>query len=250
MAASELLLLALVTATFLVAGMVKGVIGMGMPTVSLALLTATVGLPSAMALLLAPTIVTNVWQALVGGYLTAILRRLWAFLLASVVTVWVGVTILARVEVRWLSALLGAVIAFYALSGLLRLQIGRAVARGRHAGSINGGLTGLLTGMTGSSVFPGVAYLQALDLPRGMLIQAMGVLFVVTTSALGLSMGGQRLLSVELAGLSLAAVVPALIGMQLGQRLRRRLSEATFRRVFLSGLLAMGVYLLLRSLLG
>ncbi|WP_231489690.1 sulfite exporter TauE/SafE family protein [Billgrantia saliphila] len=250
MAASDLLLLGLVTATFLLAGMVKGVIGMGMPTVSLALLTATVGLPSAMALLLAPTIVTNVWQALVGGYLTAILRRLWGFLLASVVTVWLGVTILARAEVRWLSALLGVLIAFYALSGLLRLEIGRVVARGRHAGPINGGLTGLLTGMTGSSVFPGVAYLQALDLPRDMLIQAMGVLFVATTTALGLAMGGQRLLSVELAGLSLAAVVPALIGMQLGQRLRRRLSETTFRRVFLSGLLAMGGYLLLRSLLG
>ncbi|WP_111415373.1 sulfite exporter TauE/SafE family protein [Billgrantia lactosivorans] len=244
------LLMALVAATFVAAGLVKGVIGMGMPTVSLALLTATVGLPSAMALLLAPTLVTNVWQALVGGYLMRILGRLWPFLLASVVTVWVGVAVLARVEVRWLSGLLGVLIAFYALAGLFGLGLAKWVSRGRHAAPVNGALTGLLTGMTGSSVFPGVAYLQSLGLPRDMLIQAMGVLFVVTTAALGLSMGGQRLLSVELGLLSLGAVVPALVGMQLGQWLRRRLSETTFRRVFLSGLLAMGGYLLARSLAG
>ncbi|MBA2780937.1 TSUP family transporter [Billgrantia kenyensis] len=246
----DLVLLLLVVATFVVAGVVKGVIGMGMPTVSLALLTATVGLPSAMALLLAPTIITNIWQALVGGYLQTIVRRLWPFLLASVVTVWLGVAILARVDVRWLSALLGILIAFYALAGLFNLGLGALVSRGRYASPVNGTLTGLLTGMTGSSVFPGVAYLQSLGLPRDMLIQAMGVLFVVTTMALGLSMGGQRLLSVELGLLSLGAVVPAIVGMQLGQRLRRRLSETTFRRIFLSGLLAMGLYLLGRSLLG
>ncbi|MCE8022452.1 sulfite exporter TauE/SafE family protein [Halomonas sp. MCCC 1A11036] len=244
------LLLVLVAATFVAAGLVKGVIGMGMPTVSLALLAATVGLPSAMALLLVPTIVTNVWQALVGGYLRQILRRLWPFLLASVVTVWLGVSILARVDVRWLSGLLGVLLAFYALSGLFNLGLGKMVSRGRHAAPVNGALTGLLTGMTGSSVFPGVAYLQALGLPRDMLIQAMGVLFVVTTTALGLSMGEQRLLSVELGLMSLGAVVPAIVGMQLGQKLRQRLSETTFRRVFLSGLLAMGVYLLVRSLAG
>ncbi|WP_277987322.1 TSUP family transporter [Billgrantia tianxiuensis] len=72
----------------------------------------------------------------------------------------------------------------------------------------------------------------------------------MTTTALGLSMGEQRLLSMELGALSLGAVVPAIVGMQLGQRLRQRLSETTFRRVFLSGLLAMGVYLLVRSLAG
>lgn len=244
------LLLALVAATFVIAGLVKGVIGMGMPTVSLALLTATVGLPSAMALLLVPTIVTNVWQALVGGNLHQILRRLWPFLLASVVTVWLGVAVLARVEVRWLSGLLGVLLAFYALAGLLDLGLGKLVSGGRYAAPVNGALTGLLTGMTGSSVFPGVAYLQSLGLPRDMLIQAMGVLFVVTTMALGFSMGEQRLLSMELGALSLGAVIPAILGMQIGQQLRQRLSELTFRRVFLCGLLAMGAYLLGRSLMG
>ena len=53
--------------TFLFAGMVKGIIGLGLPTISLALLTIATSLPTSMALLLVPSLVTNVWQAAVGG---------------------------------------------------------------------------------------------------------------------------------------------------------------------------------------
>jgi len=58
--------------------------------VSLAFLTVAIDLPSAMALLLAPSFVTNVWQAIVGGHGKAILLRLWPFLFMATVTVWLG----------------------------------------------------------------------------------------------------------------------------------------------------------------
>jgi len=247
---SDPLLLMLVAATFLAAGGVKGVIGMGMPTVSLALLTATLGLQPAMALLLVPTLVTNVWQALVGGRFGAILSRLWPFLLASVVAVWPGVMVLARVDPRWLSLLLGLLIVGYAVMNLGAARLSLSVRHERRAGLVSGLVNGLFTGMTGSSVFPGVAYLQALGLPRDALIQAMGILFTGSTLALGLAMGGQDLLSGQLLGLSTAALAPALVGMQLGQRLRHRLSETSFRRLFFASLLVMGSYIVLRSLLG
>jgi uncharacterized membrane protein YfcA len=48
-----------VSGTFLLAGMVKGVIGLGLPTVSPALLTVTFDLPSAMALLLGACIIAG-----------------------------------------------------------------------------------------------------------------------------------------------------------------------------------------------
>lgn len=243
-------LLVMVALTFLLAGTVKGVIGMGMPTVSLALLTATVGLQPAMALLLVPTVVTNIWQALVGGQLVAIIRRLWPFLLASVVTVWPGVMVLARVDARWLAMLLGILIITYALTSLRLARLVLPVRHERRAGVMSGLLNGLLTGMTGASVFPGVAYLQSLGLPREALVQSMGILFTLATLSLGLAMGGERLLTAPLLGLSAAALVPALLGMQLGRLLRLRLSDALFRRLFFLGLLVMGVYLLVRSLMG
>ncbi len=102
--------------------------------------------------------------------------------------------------------------------------------------------------MTGSFVVPGVLYLQALGLPRDMLVQAMGILFTVSTAALALALGGHGLLSTELGLVSGAAVLPAVLGMALGQRLRLRLPERRFRQVFFVALLALGAWIAVRSL--
>lgn len=240
----DLYVLLSIVVTFLLAGTVKGVIGLGLPSVSLALLTASLGLPQAMALLLVPSFVTNLWQAASGGHAKVILRRIWLFLVMASVTVWFGASALTRVDLAWLSALLGVLLIVYALLSLTGLRIPLSPDRERWAGPLFGGVNGLLTGMTGSFVFPGVLFLQAIGLPRDQLIQAMGMLFTVSTLALGLSLGGNSLLSVELGGLSAAAVVPALIGMGLGQRLRQRLSETLFRRIFFVSLLLLGLYII------
>jgi uncharacterized membrane protein YfcA len=241
--------LTLVALTFLLAGGVKGAIGLGLPTVSLALLTVTVGLQPAMALLLVPSFVTNVWQASVGGNGRAIIARIWPLLAVATVTVWIGAAALTRVDVSLLSALLGAVIALYSLISLTHVQISIPSRWEGWAGPAAGLANGVLTGMTGSFVFPGVLYLQAIGLPRDMLIQAMGMLFTVSTFALGVSLGGLNLLTLELGTISTGAVLPALIGMMLGRGLRRRMSETLFQRVFFSALLLLGLYIMARSLL-
>jgi uncharacterized membrane protein YfcA len=236
--------------TFLLAGVVKGVIGLGLPTVSLALLTTALGLQPAMALLLAPSLVTNLWQAISGGHGRMILARLWPFLSAATVTVWIGAAAAALVDVALLSALLGGLLAVYAAIGLGRAQFAIPPQRARWAGPLTGCVNGVLTGMTGSFVVPGVPYLQALGLPRDMLIQAMGVLFTLSTAALGLALAGRGLLNADLGLQSLAAIPPALLGMVLGRRLRGRLSEAAFRKVFFVALLVLGLYIIAQSLLG
>lgn len=239
----EVTILLLVAATFLLAGAVKGVIGLGLPTVSLALLTVALGLPQAMALLLVPSFATNLWQAMVGGNGIAILRRLWPFLLAATVTVWIGALALSRVELSWLSALLGVLLVLYAAVSLAGLRFAVAAGQETWAGPLAGVANGVLTGMTGSFVVPGVMYLQAIGLPRDMLIQAMGVLFTASTVALALALGAGGLVTAELGALSATALLPALAGMALGQRVRSRLPEPLFRRVFFIALLLLGVYI-------
>jgi len=241
-------------ATFLLAGTVKGVIGLGLPTVSLALLTATVGLTEAMALLIAPSLVTNVWQAVVGGHGRAILKRLWPFLATAGVTIWIGALALTRVDLALtrvdlalLSALLGSLIVVYAGLSLTRPHFTVAPRQEPWLGPLLGTTNGVFTGMTGSFVVPGVMYLQALGLPRDMLIQAMGILFLISTAALGIALGGNGLMTGEESILSFLAVAPALIGMVAGQKIRKRLSEERFRRVFFSGLLVVGAYIVVRA---
>jgi uncharacterized membrane protein YfcA len=248
MAAPETL--TLIGLVFFLAGTVKGVVGLGLPTISLALLTATLGLQPAMALLLVPSFVTNLWQGLAGGALVPILRRFWALLLAVCVGTWAGVAVLVRSDVTLLSALLGLLVVVYAAVNLLRPRISIAGRAEPWLSPVVGTVTGVFTGMTGSFVFPGLPYLTALDMPRDLLIQAMGVLFLVSTVALAVSLGDHRLLSVELGTASAAGVIPALAGMALGQRLRRRLSETAFRRGLFGALLLLGLYILVRALIG
>lgn len=240
----------MVSATFLVAGAVKGVIGLGLPTVSLALLAVVVGLPEAMGLLLVPSFATNLWQAWVGDRGRAILRRLWPFLAMATVTVWLGAAALTRVDVSVLSGLLGLLLMVYGAASLGGYRWTITARREAWAGPVAGAVNGALTGMTGTFVVPGVMYLQSLGLGRDMLVQAMGMLFLASTAALAVALQGNGLLTVEVGALSTAALLPALVGMIVGQRIRRNLSERRFRRVFFVSLLVVGGYILASALPG
>lgn len=237
-----------VTGTFLLAGMVKGVIGLGLPTVSLALLTVAFDLPSAMALLLVPSFVTNLWQALAGAHTREVALRIWPFLLMATITVWIGAAALTRVDLALLTALLGVLLVSYALLSLGGVRLEIPLRHESWAGPLIGSANGVLTGMTGSFVVPGVMFLQAIGLPRDRLIQAMGMLFTVSTLALGTALQQANFITVQHGLLSAGAVLPALAGMVLGQHLRTRLSEQRFRTVFFIALLLLGAYIIAGAL--
>lgn len=240
--------LLIVGLTFFFAGTVKGVIGLGLPTVSLGLLTATYGLTPAMALLIGPSLVTNLWQGVTGGAFVEIMRRQWTLLIAVCIGTWLGGAVLAKIDTQLLTALLGVLLCLYSGSGLIRPTVRHPGKAETWLSPLIGVVNGVLTGMTGSFVVPGVLYLQALAMPRDVLIQAMGILFTVSTVALAVSLGNLRLVSMELGALSAAGVAPALLGMMLGRKLRQRLSETAFTKVFFVSLLILGLYIAGRSL--
>ncbi len=239
-----------IAGVFLLAGGVKGVVGLGLPTVSLGLLTAVFDLTTAMALLIVPSFVTNVWQAVAGGHGRALVRRLWPFLLTATTTVWLGAAALTRWDLALLSALLGAVLMSYAVFSLAGVHLAVPARREVWVGSLCGFANGILTGMTGSSVVPGVMFLQAIGLSRDALVQAMGMLFAASTLALALALETHDLLTVELGLASAVAVIPAAVGMFAGQRLRRRLPEARFRRVLFGAIFALGALVLVKAAVG
>ena len=161
----------------------------------------------------------------------------------ATVTVWIGAIALTRVDLSFLSALFGLLLVLYSLMNLV--GFGFSVP-GQHevwVGAAMGAANGILTGMTGSFVVPGVMFLQAIGQSRDALIQAMGILFTISTIALAIALGTNGLLSTRLGLLSTVGIVPAFAGMIFGQRIRKRLPEAMFRKVFFVALLALGVYI-------
>ena len=238
---SELVELVLVCLVFILAGTVKGVIGLGLPTVSLALVTMIIDLPTAMALLLAPSLVTNLYQACVGGNARMILKKTGTFMLFAGLLVWFGAGLLQPGNMDLLASLLGLLLVVYALTSLAGRNFRIEPSRQRWAGPATGAINGFLTGMTGSFVVPGVLYLQSIGLTRDQLIQAMGILFTVSTLALGVSLFSKDLVSSQLGLNSVLAVVPAVAGMMLGSHIRGNLPEPVFRKVFFWALLLLGV---------
>jgi len=232
-----------IAGTFLIAGTVKGVVGLGLPSISLALLAVALDLTNAMAVLLVPSLATNVWQATVGGHGRALLRRIWLFLLAATTTVLLGAAALTRVELSLLTALLGLLLLAYGAASLVGQRFRLEARHEKWVGALAGLVNGVFTGMTGCFAVPGLMYLQSLGFSKDALIQAMGMLFTVSTVALGFALHANHLLRLEHGVVSTLALLPAMAGMVIGQRIRSRLSEQSFRKIFFLALLALGAYL-------
>lgn len=238
----------LVALTFFVAGLVKGVTGMGLPTVAMALLGAMISPLVAASLLIVPSFVTNLWQLLGGPSLGHLLRRLWPMLLAIAAGTLLGAALLVRPDSTATTTALGVALVAYCAYTLCARPI-RVPARLEPVLSpLIGGLTGAVTGGTGVFVIPAVPYLQALGLGRDDLVQALGLSFTVSTVALAAGLGAHGAFQWHGLWLSVLAVIPALAGMWAGQHLRHRISPTTFRRAFLSLLMLLGLEMALRPL--
>lgn len=240
--------LPLILFTFLLAGMVKGVVGLGLPTISVGLLGLVMTPMQAAALLIVPSMVTNIWQLCDGRSPLPMLRRLWPMLVGIVVgTLAMGFLVQSSdmpQATRWL----GVALLAYAILGLASIRFHVAPAHERWLAPLIGTITGAITALTGVFVIPAVPYLQAIGLEKDDLVQALGISFTVSTLALAVSLGHSgELLQPAVIGISALALLPALLGMAGGQWLRRRISPERFKRWFFIGLLLLGADLALRG---
>jgi len=240
--------LAFVLAVFLLAGFSKGIIGLGLPTISMGLLAIVLSPVEAAALLILPSLVTNVWQMVDGPHLRTLLRRLWPLNLGVCLGTWAGAAFISGLGGPYGALALGIALMAYAVSGLAALKLTVPVSSEGWLGSLAGAATGAITAATGVFVIPAVPYLQAIGLTKDELVQALGLSFTVSTLALAATLAGSASLDLALAWPSLAGVVVALAGMRLGQAVRSRLSPQAFRLWFFAGLLSLGAYLAARGL--
>jgi hypothetical protein len=245
MSASLFILIAL---TFLLAGLVKGVIGLGLPTVAIGLLSLAMTPAQAAALLVVPSLVTNVWQLLAGPRFGGLLRRLWSMMVGICLGTWAGAGLLTADGNGRAVIGLGLALILYAAVGLASVRLTMPRRAQPWLSPVIGAATGLVSAATGVFVIPAAPYLQALAFDRDDLIQALGLSFTVSTVALAVSLGLDGAFQPAIAGLSLLALAPALGGMWFGQWVRARVRPAVFRLCFFVGLLALGIHLALHGL--
>jgi uncharacterized membrane protein YfcA len=234
---------------FIAAGLVKGITGMGLPTVAMGLLSIFVPVPVAAALLVIPSLVTNVWQLFSGPSLIGILRRLWLMMLFIMLGTIGGAALLMSIDPSWSSFGLGIALIFYAGYALLSPVFIVPRKAEKWLSPVIGGITGLVTGATGVFVMPAVPYLQSLNFSKDELIQALGLSFSISTIALAIGLFMHDSFHFEQLSLSGFAIVPALLGMWVGQKIRAKISPKRFRQFFLLFLVILGLELILRPFL-
>ncbi|MBI4274612.1 MAG: sulfite exporter TauE/SafE family protein [Rhizobiales bacterium] len=234
---------------FLVAGVVKGVIGMGLPAVGIAILSLVMSPAQGAALLVVPSLATNVWQFLAGPHVMTLLRRLWSMMLGICAGVWAGSGFLANDTTGRARTALGVVLMFYAAYGLANRRYFVPTRAEPWLSPLIGFATGLVSAATGIFAMPSVPYLQAMALEKEDLVQALGLTFTVATVALGVDLLHGGVLQASVALPSLLALGIASLGMFVGQTVRMHVVPGVFRVCFFIGMLFIGAHLALRGLI-
>jgi uncharacterized protein len=238
-----------IAAVFALAGLVKGVIGLGLPTIAMGLLAIVMTPLQAAAILVVPSFLTNVWQGGSGPHLKTLVRRLWPMLVGVCLGTWAGAGLMTGSFARYGALFLGVALMIYAGMGLSALRLNVQKAYEPWLGPLLGTTTGIIAAATGVFVIPAVPYLQAIGLEKDELVQALGLSFTVSSVALTVNVVMAGALDLSLAGAMVGALAAAFAGMWAGQALRSRMQPESFQGFFFLGLLLLGAYLAVRTVI-
>lgn len=225
-------------------GLTKGFAGSGLPTVSVATMAIVIDVPTAVALMPISLLVTNARQAFRGGYTRHAMRRFWPLLLCLPIGAVLGVKVLIGIDPRMVSGLVGTVIFVFALLGHIHFEWRMPPRLDRLLQPLVGFGAGMIGGISGIFAPPIVVHLMSLGLPKDEFVGTVGFAYLVGTLPMTLALIAFGRLGQTEALWGIAALVPVLAGMLLGERLRGHVSENLFRRALLLLLLLSGLNLI------
>jgi uncharacterized membrane protein YfcA len=232
---------AVIAVAFVIAGIAKGAIGMGLPPIALALMSFAVPLEASLAIMVVPTMTTNVWQAIYGNGFVRLLHRFRTMAAASVLALVTVAVTLDHLGSQKATAWVGVILVIYASLALTAWRPSVSRATERWANPLVGAASGAVAGITGVAAVPFLPYMQSLDIDRHDLVQALGIMFLFIIGALTVALAIQGAFTpVNLAG-GIGAIAPTFLGVWLGQKARQAVSPETFRRIFLIGMFVVGL---------
>jgi len=245
--ASPMILIAAVAA-LLAGGVAKGILGVGLPMIALPLLYTSVPIREAVALMYGPVLVMNIWQTFQGGYFLAALKKFWPMMLAVILGTWLGAATLVGIDSKVLQIIVGSTVIVFSLVNLLQPKLTVPV---RHALWISivvgliGGFFGGLTLFIGPTV---IMFLVALRTPKEEFIGTIALVYLLGIIPTGITYVAEGVLRAEHIVPTLVACVPVFVGMLIGQWIRIRVNEVTFRKVLLIAMVVIGLNMVRQSL--
>ena len=243
-------MLALITGVFIIAGIVKGTTGIGLPTAAVGMMSQVIDPRQAIAMVVFPSLLSNMWQMWRSGRVGEVLRRYWLYIvcLMSLIAL-VSLTLTARVETGTLVLILGCVVILFSVSSLVWQPPFLPQKYDKAGQAVAGVASGVLGGLTAIWAPAMVSYLMARRVAKDDFVAATGVMIFMGTLPLIGGFWSTGLITGASAGVSIAMVLPALAGFTVGEALRRRLDAERFRKVVLLVFLVMGLNLIRKAVL-
>jgi len=144
--------LILISLVFFWGGFVKGLSGIGLPSFSIAFLTMFMGIKIAIALVVMPGLLTNLWQVFGEIKISKIIYRMWPLLAFMFLFSFLGASILVE-NSNFLTLLLGCLLCLYGCFSLFIKKIVISKKYEKVLGALIGALSGFFGGSTGTICF-------------------------------------------------------------------------------------------------
>lgn len=235
---------ALAAGAFVLGGVVKGTLGIGLPLVAVPLLALSMPATRAIGLMVIPVVASNTWQVWDSGISVEGVRRFLPLIAALLVTTLVTVPMTLKLSDAGLRGVLALVVLLAVVLTALPLKLQVTPAREAWCSLGVGLLSGVMGGLSSLTGPVIVSYLVSLRLQREVFVGSISVIYLAGALPLYASMAAHDRIGVADVGLSALALVPMACGLLVGKRLRGRLDETWFRRLLLLFLVCVAISLL------
>ena len=240
----ELHVLLIMGAAFLVAGGIKGVIGVGTPLVVVPVGALLLPPTIVLSFLIVPIIAANAYQYFSSDLRKDSIRRFWPAATAQLIATTITTQFLIRIDPDNLKLMLGVAISFFALLQVIRVNVDIAPRHERFLQVGTGAMAGGIGGVTGFQGPLLMVMLFTLKIEKDMFVTAMAMFFLVSYLPMFATLSAASILGWQELVISLAATVPLVLGIKFGERFRKRVSQELFRKLIAAMLVIIGCNLI------
>ncbi|MDH3715012.1 MAG: sulfite exporter TauE/SafE family protein [Gammaproteobacteria bacterium] len=240
---------AVVCVAFVLGGLVKGLVGFGLPLVTVPLLSSVASIPEAVALNFLPVVFSNIIQIAETRSSRAVVARVWPLLATTAVLLYFGSIFLTVLDKQLLQAAIGVLIIGHIAFDHRDVAMDLTRKMERLALFGTGVLAAILGSVSSFAMFPSVQVLHSMRLTRNEFVLSVCLFLLLAYVALWLGLLRQ---GIPVAGLlldSLFCTLPLAAGTMFGGLVRNRVSQSTFRLWVKIGLVATGAILISRQLI-
>jgi len=241
-------MVAILSIALFLGGIVKGVVGLGLPIVAIAILLNFVPPLTALGLMVAPILITNLWQMVRSGNIMEPLRRFWVMILCALICLFIGAELVVAMDTKVLFGVLGACVVVFSGSNLIRPRLHPLDPKTeKWVAPIAGAAGGMLGGISTIWGPPMMMYFVALKLPKDDFVRAVGMAWFTLSLPLAFAYWRNGIFSGDVIYLSVFACIPGMVGIRIGEVIRERINQETFCKVMLVMLFLIGLNLIRRA---